>query len=655
MTAKASKQVTLKKLVLTDWRAQNRTVVFSDKVIIRGANGAGKSTLTDAFFWLLTGVDAQDRSNYDLYDHTREFTHENALPAIVEGVFDVDGVEYILKRSAKQKWVRKRGKAEYEKDKSDEYTYYVDNLAVSAKAYRERVEAIFADTDKLKLMLNVRYYQLLDWKALRKHFSDMVGLIRDDELNGDYSSIVGLIDKYGSVDKVKELLRQEINPLKKEEESIDAKIEGMKSMLPNLDGVDEAEAQISEKRARIAEIDKEIIGLGDANKPFVEKRRAEELAIQAKKDEIAKSRKDWEREQSDKTVSIRRDIETIDAQNAQIARDNMANAQRVASQKRMLESAMQQAQFLSEELARLRKENAEIKARTFDDNQVCQSCGQPLPYDRIAELKTAFYAKREADHKTCVENGLRVKENLAKQNEVVESLKGAISESVADKPLLSKDDLLAQLDEIEANAVPFESTALYGILSNQIATLESSLTVIPEVNTSSLLAEKKMLNDDIMTLSAVVAKKTAYEKGIKDVEAKERERSEIGINLARLEGLYAKCVEREREWASIVRDRANKNLHYCKVEMTELSKAGELNDICSITIDGVDVSVANTARQIVAGIDIAEAFQLNAGLNLPLFIDNAEQICDCNIPPVSNQMVLTYVDAEYPELSIENR
>ena len=86
--------------------------------------------------------------------------------------------------------------------------------------------------------------------------------------------------------------------------------------------------------------------------------------------------------------------------------------------------------------------------------------------------------------------------------------------------------------------------------------------------------------------------------------------------------------------------------------MTEINKSGEINDICTVTIDGVDVGVANTARQIMAGIDIAKAFQTNAELDMPMFVDNAEQITDNNIPVISNQMILTYVDANYPELSI---
>lgn len=648
------KKVTLKRLTLENWRAQNRIIDFSDRTVIRGANGAGKSTVFESFLWLLTGADALDRTNYDLYDNTKEFTYENAIPAVVEGVFDVDGVEYVFKRSAKQKWIRPRGKSEYVKDKSDEYLYYIDGLAVSAKVYKDRIEELFADIDKLKLMLNVRYYQMLDWKARRKHFSDMVGIISDSELKGDYTSIAELLEKYKSTDAAKEKLRQEINPLKKSNDSLESEIKGMESMLPGLDGVEEAEKEIDAKQERISEIDKEIMGLGEANKPFVEKREKELAAIREKKQAIANAEKEWNDEQFSKCRNIQQQIADIDSENKKIQDENTRRLERISSINNQIDIANQQYIFLDEELVRLRKENKSIKSRVFDENQVCQSCGQPLPYDCISELKEAFYDKREKDHKSCVEKGVRTRDNRDKQQEIINNLKKSLDEMPPERELLDKDSLLAALDEANENAIPFENSDMFRILNNQLNLMESQLTVVPEVNADELVAEKKRLSVEITELSKIVLKKTERERGEKTIAEKEKEKSKTGVELARLEGLFDKCVEREREWAAIVRDRANKYLHYCKVEMIELSKAGEMTDICTVTIDGVDVGVANTARQLVAGIDIAEAFQMNAGLNLPLFVDNAEQICDCNIPAVENQMILTYVDEKCPELTVIN-
>lgn len=647
------KRVTLKKLTLENWRAQNRDIDFSCKTIVRGANGAGKSTVTDAFFWLLTGVDAQNRTNYDLYDNTKEFTPENAEPAVVEGVFDIDGVEYTFKREAKQKWTRKRGTNVYEKAKSDDYTYYIDGLAVSAKSYNERVEALFADIDKLKLMLNVRHYQILDWKVLRKHFADMVGIVSKDELKGDYSAIAPLLAKYendptfkgDALATVKENLRQHINPLKDSMERFDSEIKGMKAMLPDLDGVEEAKVAIEEKRTRIEEIDREIVGMGAANKPFIEKRNAELAAIAEKKRLIELARQEWDARQNEPIAELRKKLFDLQSENCRIGNANNVAKQRKAAIERQIEAAKQQYEYFDKERDRLKAEKEKAVAAVFDDNRTCPTCGQPLPDDMVAQMKKDFYETRDETVAAIIERGKKVRAMRDEQSALIADLEAQLN-SIEIKPLLDAAAIEADIESV--NVQPYDDSALM----IELKEMEDSLTVVPVLNTEALLTEKATLDREIQELQKIVAKESRLAEDNAKITAKESEASATGVELAKLEGLFNKCVEREREWASIVRDRANKYLHYCKVEMTELNKSGDLVDVCTITIDGVDVGVANTARQIIAGIDIAEAFQQNAGLNLPLFIDNAEQICDCNIPAVDNQVVLTYVDDKYPELTI---
>ena len=649
------KKVSIKRLTLENWRAQNRTIDFTDKTIIRGTNGAGKSTVFDAFLWLLTGVDAQNRTNYDLYDNTKEFTPENAVPAVTEGVFDVDGTEYVFKRSAIQKWTRKRGKNVYEKAKSDEYTYYIDSLAVSAKIYNERIAAIFADIEKLKLMLNVRHYQMLDWKMLRKHFADMVGIITKDELRGDYSVIEPLLAKYendptfrgDALSTVKEKLRQQINPLEKRMEEFDSEIKGMKEMMPNLDGVAEAKFAIEDKRKRIEDIDREIVGMGDANKPYIEKRNAELAAIAEKKRAIETAREEWDAKQNEPVAALRKKLIELQSENYKIGNANNAAKQRKASIERQIESAKQQYEYFDKERDRLKAEKEQAQGRVFDENQLCPTCGQSLPYERIAELKKQFYERRDKDVADIIERGKKVRAMRDEQTEIIANLEKELS-GIKFESLLDETSILADIESAKAMIQPFDDTALM----TELKDMEDNLTEVPVLDTEALFQEKSTLNREIQELHAVVAKESRLESDNAKIAAKEAEREKNGVVLVKYKGLFDKCVEREREWASIVRDRANRYLHHCKVEMTEINKSGEINDICTITIDGVDVGVANTARQIIAGIDIANAFQRYAGVEMPLFIDNAEQICDNNIPTLRNQLVMTYVDENYPQLTV---
>lgn len=646
------RKVTLKKLSLENYKGRTMSFDFSDgRTIIRGTNEAGKSTLANAFFWLLMGVDAQDRTNYELYDSTLEFTPKNAVPAVVEGAFDIDGSGYVFKRIAKQKWVRKRGRAEYEKAPSDDYTFYVDGLAVSANVYKERIEALFAPIDKLKLMLNVRYYQTLDWKKLRKHFADMVGIINESELQGDYSAIDELLEKYGSVDFAKEKLRQDINPKKRALENVEAEIKGMKVMLPSLEGIEESTKKRAEIVMRIAEIDEEIMGLGEANKPYVEKRRKEEDAIRNRKIALDGERIVWYEEQNEPIHKIIQQIQDVNGKNAEIRELNERIVQQRISINIDIERDEQHLVFLKEELERLRNENKAIKDRAFDENQVCPNCGQPLPYDKVSEIRERFFNQRLADKKKCVERGLKTKAQIESLEKAIAEKKEQIATLPELQKVLSVDELEIKLEEAKTRILPFEQSEIYAKLTKEIVDMETNLTVVPKLDSAELVAEKQRLNNAITELNGIVGRKAERERGEARIKDKEKEQSEVGVELARLEGLFNKCVEREREWASIVRDKANGHLHYSHVEMTEMTKAGEIVDVCTLTARNVPAGSQNNATQILIGVDVARAFQINAGVNLPIFIDNAEGIVSNNLPECDNQIILLYVDENYKELT----
>ena len=137
------KEISIKTLELSNWRAQNRKITFSAMTEIEGRNESGKSTTKDAMLWLLTGYDSEDRFNYQLFDTTREYTQETSVPAYVEASFNIDNIDYTLKRCARQGWVRKRNSTNYEKKPTDDYSFFIDGVEVSSGEYTRFVEASF--------------------------------------------------------------------------------------------------------------------------------------------------------------------------------------------------------------------------------------------------------------------------------------------------------------------------------------------------------------------------------------------------------------------------------------------------------------------------------------------------------------------------------
>lgn len=647
------RKVKLNRLILVDWRGRTVAVEFSDNTEIRGYNGSGKSTLFDAFNWLLTGYDSENRKNYDLFDNTVEFTYENATSAVVEGELAIDGCVTVLKRTATPKWRRERGSAEYVKAPSDEYKYYIDGLSVSAKVYTERIEALFAPIDILKLILNVRQYLNLEWKDLRKQFAVLTGEVEAADYKEDYSPLQPLVSVHKTFDAVKDMLRQKISPMRTRKAELKANIDGKVSTLPDLSGVADAERTLAELRKQLEDIDKRIAGLGEANEPIIKQRNTELAAIADKKREISDCASEWLRQQKQPIEELEEKRADIVAHNAYIQEANKRIEQQKTSLQSQLEMAKQQYDFYSEERDRLYEEKERNKAKIFDENQVCSCCGQPLPSESVAEIRAKFYAEREEQHKRLVSMGVRARDMRDSQAKLMSDLEKQIVEL---PPLLSELDsqeLEKQIIELKATMIPFENTDKYKAMAKEMSDMESCLTEIPEVDATALMEEKQKVYDAMNECLKVLASKENRVKTEQEIAADRQELSKMAVELAHLEGLYDMCIQREREWAAIIRERANRYMTFAHVEMVELSTAGVPMDICTVTVDGVDAKGSlNTAHKILAGIDISCAFQRKYDICMPIFIDNSEMITIDDTPALGNQTIRMYADVNYPQLSV---
>ena len=270
------KTITIKKLTLQDWRAQNKVVEFTDNTEITGRNESGKSSIFNAFLWVLMNCDSDDRVNYKLFDEKEEQTYENSKTASVEAVIEIDGVTYSLRKTAKAGWIRKKGREIYEKKSTDEYHFYIDQIERNATEYKSFIEEIIAPFSKLKLMLNINYYLGMDWKDLRRTFEDLVGTIKEEEFKGDYSIIKDELAKY-TPEQIKESIKGQIKPIKKNIESLPITIETLKSSLPKIEDLDEVQQGIDDAKSQIEMIDKQLLGSSESLQKFIDKRN-EELA-----------------------------------------------------------------------------------------------------------------------------------------------------------------------------------------------------------------------------------------------------------------------------------------------------------------------------------------------------------------------------------------
>jgi DNA repair exonuclease SbcCD ATPase subunit len=642
------KKITLKKLTLENWRARNVSLEFPQGTTeIRAYNGRGKSTLFDAWVWLLVGTDSQDRANYDLFDTNVELSKDTPA-AIVEAVLDVDGAELTLKRSAKSQWTRPRGKEEWVKANSDKYSFYVDNVEYQAKQYQDIVSQLFAnqDADTIKMMVNPSQSLNLDWKQLRKMFQRIIGEIKEDDYQGDYSSIKEDIARHG-FDLAKQAVMNRVTDYKRNLKDINADIAAKERTLPDLAQCDEAEKQITQKKERIAELDAEITGLGEANKPFIEKRKAEEQAIQELQAKISNAGSQYYSKQNEQLAQVERSYRQAMIQAQEVEFYNKSLESRKAQLERDIASAKEDVAFLAETREDLKKQVEAVKARVFTYNDVCPTCGQQMPYDevKISQARLRFNEAKEQEKEALVQKGWSVRAKLDERQARLEELEAQRPTLSPKEPIDSSKYRIAY-KEAQAQVVPYEKTEEFISMQAKLEQLQSNLTVIPDTDVSNFVLEKQQLLTQIQTLSEITAYRNIHVKISRDIDDKKLEQQATASQLAAEEHKLFKFVEYEREHASIVSSRVNKYLKVANVKMLTVNKSGEYQDCCVITCDGVG-NTMNRASVIRTRVDVANAFQRYFEIEAPLFVDDCDAIAPELIPQTEGQQIRLIFDKNY--------
>lgn len=637
------KHVVLKKLSLENWRAQNQIIQFSEITEIRGRNKEGKSSIMNAFLWLMTGYDEYDRSNYQLFDNTVEQTYENAVPASVEAVLEVNGNEYTFKKTAKQGWSRKKGEYEYTRKGTDDYTFYTDGIEVSATQYKSQIESLLAPIDKLKIMLNLRYFLMLDWKDMRKQLEAMVGEIESSDFKGDYSDILQDLMKY-TPDELKSLYKAKMKPMKASIDGLPKAIETLQTNLPDLKEVEDARKAIDEAKKQIADIDAKIVGAGDFAKPYIDKRNAELAEITKFQEEYNYSQYKYSSNFNEEVEKIQKEIREVDSYNADVEKANKKAEADLEAKKHELGNMNNLLEGLQKRHEELTEQNKECKARVFTGEK-CAYCGQELPEEKLEESRKRFNEQKEKDHAYIVAQGKANKAQIESTLKRIEELKAEIEKPLEVREKKRKDDLEDKLDDLRKAFVPYNKTTEGAAKLSIIEEKRANLTVIPQQDNEALLNMKRGLLDEIEANSKKLGLKDEYDKQVEKIKALQEDLKNNSIELAKLEGKLAKVKEYEEEKAKIISDRVNGRFEYVQIEMSETNKSGDIVPACVVKDNkGVNALVTNNASRVLCGIDIAMAFQNFYGLSLPLFIDNYELFSEDNQPHINRQVVRMIVD-----------
>lgn len=622
-------KITFKKLSYQGFRGQTREITFTDTVTtITSRNGQGKSTVLNAFLFLLTGYDAEDRNNFNIFNNKECYTPENIGHVSVTGEFDVDGEPLKLSRRATQTWTQ-NDEGKFTRS-NDTYEYYVDDLAVSATKYKSTIEDIFGKSTFLKFMLNISYYrQFGDWRELRKAFSEMAGKITMQDMKGDYSLIAEALKK-NDAEALRKAYNNRLRELSKKKDSKDAEINAYNDSKPSLSEIEAAEAEIEklkEERNQIEERQKALVGQNDS---YVKKRKQEEDAISAKRMEMEESRRKHEASEQAKVAECERKLQELKDSNRSVTSRCKTTQMEIDNMKSIAES-------ISVQLENLRDENKRINARQFEN--VCPECGQPYIGEKLEDKVKAFNIKKQADREANISRGKAKKAELEDLLNKIEYAKNTL----CGLKVVSTDELEQAVHDARLNIVPFDDSEYI----REINAMEAAKTSIPDIPEAQHLQERV---GDINTRIEQILSESPKRNDLVRINAKlkqlTKEAEMINRDIVSNMQLKSKVEAYQREYAEIIKNRVNVNFDKVTVVMTQTNKSGGIEDCCKLMLDGV-TDTNNYASKILIGVELAQAFQKHFDKVLPLFIDNAESIDHENVPMHPQRVLLVRSDNEF--------
>ena len=619
-------KIKIKSLRMSDWKAQNREVFFNDGITtISGKNGSGKSSVYKAFCWLLTGyTDPINVKNHELFDSSAELTQDTPA-AVVSAVFDIDGTEVKIERSAKAAFRRERGTDTYVKAASDSYTFRIDDVEVSATDFNAFISDHFAYVDFLPYaIMGERFANLAntDKVKARKLLELIVGTISIDDINKhDYSSIKQDVEKYG-IDVLKERYKGLMKPYKQRLVEIDAILAVRNDDLRKYNAIDfdSLEKERDEIEAVLADIEKQMLCAAEENEPKRKLRESLLLQIHKLSMELGQKRCDYENGLRTKENEIRSKIANVAKENDAIKAANEKAAKAYNDNSKAMDDITLKLSVLNTKRESLIQKRAQVKELMFD-GEYCKFCGAMLPFDKIEEAKQKFSEGKQEKLNDIIMEGKGVRKEIDELNEELQRRALVKQNGFSVQGYKDAAEYQAELNNFLASKVPFNETEESKAICAQMDKLNSEMPGMTETD-AELIAKRTEANNRFKDIVMKLGEKTAMNNVKEQIKGLQVEYKEAAANIAKYEGMVDLVSSFIEERANVISERINDKLNECKIVMYSRQKDGELKPDCVIKdMNDIPYATMNNSARIKTCLALQRLFCEYFGVELPLFVD----------------------------------
>lgn len=643
---------------MRNWRGEKeRTTNFNldAPTFILGGNGLGKSRHFNAFCWLLFGKDSEDRKDFEVrsYDSNHNLLHR--CECSVEATLIVNGEELTIKREFAEQWTKPRGQVE-EVFSGNVTLCTWNGTPIKVSEYQSRVSESIIDDTLFKMLTNPKYFtETMHWKEQREVLLQIAGVKSDEEIAADNEDFKKLLDLLSgkSLSDYKKEISTEKKRLKTELGEIGPRIDQTQKMMPEAEDWSAIEKQLANVEVQIASLTKQLTDAASLDEARIKEKQETSHKIALSKAKLQELQ-DMQQLKSEKLAgeanaerrAIEGKLKTANEELSTLTIDRNRANERLTYLNKEITNTTQQ-------LDALRSEWHKINSRIYNGEDTCPHCGQRLPEDRLQEMHAIFDNKKQADIEA---NNMRGKElkrqlddynaELVSKEKVVEDLNNSVSGKQAEIDNLYKQ--LANTPEKTASDFAFARTGEMEAVEQQIATLETKLKDADNKGDDDILKDierrRDTLSDERTALQARLQKRTQITKAEKEITRLEEVGRELSQKIADAEQREYVAAQFTKKKIEDCEKRINAMFENVNFQLFDYTQDGNEFECCTILVDGVPYTTANSAGQVNAGLDIIKTLCNFYNTSAPIFCDGSESVN--NYIDMNSQMIFLKVTTD---------
>lgn len=628
-----------------------------DKSIF-GKNGVGKTTLVDAYFWVLVGKSSTDKKIDDdikLKDNTGNPQLDNGIEHKVAATLELDnGIQVTLSKIYQEKWTKNHGKPVAEFD-GHTTTYLIDDVARSQKDYNAYIEQHIGSIEVLKMLSSATYFCNMPWKKQRELLLEVCGDITDmDVINSDerLKDLPSMLEGKNVNDFIT-LITQRKTKLNSQLNKIPTRIDENQKMLDDFN----------------EELNQETIEI--ELKDFRKKKNILENKLTILKGSYAVAH--IERQIAKIDTKIEQIKQHYDATNnadvLELQKQKSTEEIELQKERQQLNNKINEREILNNKIASISKQIEDCrnawkveKKKVFNGDNICPTCGQNLPQEKINEAIEKFNKTKADNLRACTETGTSLankKQNL--ENELNEIEATIISiESVITLSSQNIQKLNLQIIDKQKNVADTEygysENEEYRNLYREKVNLKKELISVQDNCANSLKqyqSEIEQIDLDINVRTEKLAKinqLSVFKNRIDDLKA---EQKRLGEEFNNLEFKLNLAQIFTKNKVNMLTDKINSKFKITRFKLFTQQVNGLIDDTCeAMTQQGSTYGKSmSNGEKIIIGLDICNTLAQHYKLDVPMWIDNAE--CVSEILKTNNSQMFNLIVAHHDFLRIK--